>query len=275
LDAQTVTQMTKLTMESAEYQKFATGFTKFVSDCNLGADAQKIPVTIWAKLIDGLSKSGYIKGAIKHVEGDPRQFILAEINSDGGKLIRDELLAQAMAGLQPFVDHAAIYLDKVIQKAAQGSTWAFGSGDGAKDAAKKESHGGIVLEGTVGAWFDDVWDFKALTSQAESLALWSSLSELYAKKAAEYFDKFKFIGFVGPGATRDQSVFNKIEQPTFVEVLNTKAQVQPPEIVWYLVDCEQADGKWTWTQKPSVALGNDRAVALAEVAKRYDNAANK
>jgi hypothetical protein len=58
-----------------------------------------------------------------------------------------------------------------------------------KDVAKKESHGGIVLEGTVGAWFDEVWDFKALTSQAESLALWASLSELYAKKAADYFDK--------------------------------------------------------------------------------------
>lgn len=271
LDNATVLKMTKLTLESAEYQKFANGFAAFAKACGLGAsEVQKVPVAIWAALLHGLVKSGYVKGKIKHVSGDPGQFILAEMDGPTGKLIRDELLARAMEGLKPFVAHASTYLDKVIKKTQQGSTWAFWSGVGAKDAARRDANGGIVLEGTIGAWFDEVWDFKALTGNTESLALWATMSELYAKKAAEHFAKFRFVGFLGAGATRDQSVFNKIEQPTFIEVMGKQTAVKPPEIEWYVVDCEKgADDRWAWSQKPSVRIGTDRDAALAEVRTRY------
>lgn len=271
LDNATILKMTKLTMESAEYQKFANGFAAFARNCGLAAsEVQKIPVSIWAALLHGLVKSGYVKGKIKHVDGDPGQFILAEMDGPTGKLIRDELLSRAMEGLKPFVAHASAYLDKVIRKTAQGSTWAFWSGVGAKDAARREANGGIVLEGTIGSWFDEVWDFKALTGNTESLALWATMSELYAKKAAEHFEKFRFVGFLGAGATRDQSVFNKIEQPTFIEVMGKRTQVKPPEIEWYVVDCAKgSDDKWAATGKPSQRIGSDRDAALAQVRQRY------
>ena len=211
-----------------------------------------------------------IDAGIKHVAGDEGQFILAEMEGPTGKLIREELLARAMEGLKPFVAHAGAYLDKVIKKTQQGSSWAFWSGTGAMDAAKREANGGIVLEGTIGAWFDEVWDFKKLTGNTESLALWATMSELYARKAAEHFQRFRFVGFLGAGATRDQSVFNKIEQPTFIEVMGKSTQVKPPEIEWFVVDCEKGkDDRWTATGKPSTKIGNDRAAALAEVRRRY------
>jgi hypothetical protein len=182
------------------------------------------------------------------------------------------LLDQAMKGLKPFVDHAEMYLEKVIQKTKEGSTWAFWSGTGAKESALKENENrGIVLEGTVGKWFETVSDFKDLTGGTEAMALWGAVSELYAKKAAEYYSKFKFIGFVGPGSTREQSVFNSIEQPTFVKVLETTTTVPPPPIEWYVTDCEADGGWWKWTGELSHKIGNNRADALAEVKRRYPN----
>jgi hypothetical protein len=81
--------------------------------------------------------------------------------------------------------------------------------------------------------------------------------------------KFKFIGFVGPTATRDQSVFNKIEQPTFVEVLTVRKRVAPPAIEWFVVDCEKdKDGAWQWTKKAPEKF-SDRSAALAKITQRY------
>ena len=102
------------------------------------------------------------------------------------------------------------------------------------------------------------------------MALWTSLSELYAKKAAEYYNRFSFRGYVGPGATREQSVFNKIEQPTFVQVLNTRQQVKAPKVDWFVVDCDNATGRWVATGKPSAKF-DSRQAALANVAQRYGN----
>jgi hypothetical protein len=263
-----VDKMAKVTMEMGEYRKFASAFASFASAYNLGSEAKQIPVNIWSDLIRALAKSGYIEGKIKHVTGDPKQFILAEMDKTTGKLVRDLLLKTAMEGLQPFIKHAELYLDKVIKRVKQGSKWAFWSGTGAKEAAQKEASGGIVLEGTVGKWFDEVWDFEKLTGGAKSLALWAALSELYAKKAAEYYNMFNFVGFVGPGATRDQSVFNKIEQPTFVDVMGAKAAVRAPNISWFVVDCRQDGDRWAWTGKASTPAA-DRAKALAKVTELY------
>ena len=235
-----VHKMAMVAMESAEYQKFAAGFEEFAKKYTL-PDAKKVPVNIWNSLISGLANSGYIKGKIPNA-GDPDQFILAFQGSDG-KPVREKLLASAMDGLSKFVKHAATYLDKVVAEVAKGGskkTWAFWSGTGAQAAAKKEANGGIVLEGTVGSWFDKVWDFKAF-SGVENLALWAAMSEMYAQKAAENYASFHFVGFLGPGSTRDQSVFNKIEQPTLLEVLTVKKTVPAPTIDWFVVDCARPD----------------------------------
>lgn len=265
-----VDKIAKVTLDLGEYKKFSSSFGSFVSKYDLGSESKKLPVVIWAELIKGLAKSGYIDGKIKHVQGDPKQYILAEMQSGpNGKLIRDELLSQAMDGLKPFLNHADRYLSAVIKKLGQGSTWAFWSGVGAKEAAKKDGGGGVVLEGTIGSWFDEVWDFEKLTGGTKSLALWASMSELYAKKAAEHYERFSFVGFVGPGSMRDQSVFNKIEQPTFIEVFDTKIRKATPEIVWWVTDCEMKDGRWVWTGNKSQKIGTSRSAALKEIKERY------
>jgi hypothetical protein len=269
LSGNTMAMVTKLTYESGEYNKFKGAFEGFLSEYSIGAEGKKLPVAIWAELLKDLTKSGYIDGQIPHVAGDPKQYILAEMGDSPGKIIRTKLLKKGMEGLQPFIDHADKYLDKVIKTRAKGSKWAFWSGVGAKESALKEAKGGIVLEGTVGAWFDKVWDFEALTGGTKSLVLWSALSELYAKKAAEYFADFEFIGFVGAGATRDQSVFNKIEQPTFIQIFNAKATVPPPSIEWYVTECEPDGERWKWTGKASTRVGNDRGKAIDMVKKKY------
>ena len=129
-----------------------------------------------------------------------------------------------------------------------------------------------LLEGSVGSFFaayEKEWiDFPKLTG-TETLPLWAAMSEMYAEKAAESMAKFKFIGFVGPTATRDQSVFNKIEQPTFVEVITVRKRVPPPSIEWFVVDCEKDDkGNWVWTKKAPEKF-SDRSAALARITQRY------
>ena len=77
-----------------------------------------------------------------------------------------------------------------------------------------------------------------------------------------------FRGYVGQGATRDQSVFNKIEQPMFIEVLNVKKTVGVPNVDWYLVDCVQDGDRWKGTGNPSTKTAS-RDAALAAVTQRY------
>ncbi len=248
-----------------EFKKFKGNFMKFLSDNGLPKDEN--PSTIWKKLLRGLVASGYVKDAIPKA-ADQTSFILGLEGTDG-KVVREKLLAQAMAGLEPFIKHAGKYLDKVAT-AASGKTWAFWSGAGALDSAK--ASGGISLEGTVGSFFDkyenEYTNFPKLTG-VEDMAIWTAMSEMYAEKAAAHMAKFKIIGFVGPGATRDQSVFNKIEQPVFIEVLTVKMKATPPDIEWYVVDCEKnSTDKWEWTKKAPKKFG-DRTAALNEVKRRY------
>lgn len=214
-------QMVKVTSELGEYKKFADAFEKLATDYKM-ANYKKVPVNIWADLLKGLVKSGYVSEKIPKAK-DGTSFILA-VKGPDGKVVRDKLLADGMVGLKKFTSHAETYLNKVVdevRKAGGKPTWSFWSGAGAQHAAQKWNTGGVVLEGSVGSWFKDVWDFKPLTG-VENLVLWTSLSELYAETAAKNYEHFSFRGYVGPGATREQSVFNMIEQPRFVEVLNVK-----------------------------------------------------
>jgi hypothetical protein len=94
-------------------------------------------------------------------------------------VVREDLLRQAMAGMEVYTRHAADNLDKVVQAVlANGSnTWAFWSGNSSKEAALKEASDGVVLEGSIGSWFDGVWKFEHLTG-VNDLVLWTSMSEL-------------------------------------------------------------------------------------------------
>lgn len=280
-----VTNMAKASFESAEFGKFNQNFLAFLKKYDmekLGSDAGKLPMKMWGKLIQGLVKSGYVKEIIPKAE-DGTSFILATKGAEG-KPIREKLLAQAMEGLEPFTSHAGQYLDQVISKAEKGATWAFWSGAGAEDAAKASP--GVSLEGSIGsmfaAYYGEWINFPKLTGVAD-LALWAAMSELYAKRAAESLSKFKFIGFIGPGATREQSVFNQIEQPTFVEVAQAKAAVPPPPIDWFVVQRDwAADGNGRATYKG--AQGNwiappvnkphlpfsTRESALAKIVELYE-----
>lgn len=263
-----VKRMTKLTMETAQYKKFADEFEKLAKRYKF-ADYKKVPVNIWRDLIRGLADSGYLMDKIPKVDGT-ESFILATAGPQG-QVLRQELLDSAMKSLKKYIVHAETYLDKVVEeinKAGTVQTWAFWSGAGAQHAARREAGRGVVLEGSIGSWFDSVWDFKALTG-VENLPLWAAMSELYAKKAAENYRTFKFIGFLGAGATRDQSVFNKIEQPTFIEVLNVRERVAAPEVEWFVVDCvERSPGRWEGSGKPSIPVSS-RAEGLRLVKERY------
>ena len=263
-----IAQMTKLNFETREFHEFEKAFTSLAKKYNM-TNVDKMIVNIWSDLMKGLSSSGYIQ---KHIpkDTDGRSFILG-YKGDSGKVIREPMLKAAMSGLSKFTAHAEKYLDKVVaevKKAGGSPTWAFWSGTGAQATAKRENKSGVVLEGSVGSWFDEVWDFKPFTN-VENLPLWAAMSEMYAKKAAEYYDAFSFRGYVGPGATREQSVFKQIEQPTLIQVLGAKVTVDPPKVDWFVVDCKKDnDGSWLDAEKPPIKAGS-RDEAVAEVKRRY------
>jgi hypothetical protein len=269
VDNNLLKQVAGVTKELPEYQKFAKAYEalaikyEFTTD----DDYEKVPVNIWRDLLTGLSNSGYIQGKIPY-NGDPKFFILA-YEGEKGQIVREKMLMDAMNGLQVYTRHASLYFDKIIDylhRNGAGKPWAFWSGAGAKDAAREYAGEGMVLEGGVGSWFDEVYEFKPFTG-TENMALWAAMSEMYAKKAAENLDKFKFVGYLGAGATREQSVFNKIEQPTFVKVANASLQVVP-KITWYVVDCVKENNYWVGSGKNPTAFPN-RQAALDNIKERY------
>lgn len=271
--AANVAALAQASLETADYKKFAAQYEKLAVTYkfNTDTDYKQVPVNIWRELIKGLAESGYITKNIPKVNGDPYKLIFAT-KSPGGQMIREELLKRAMEGMSVYISHAASNLDKVAKAvlANGGSTWAFWSGEGAKDAALKEAGNGVVLEGSIGSWYESVWKFEHLTGVNDML-LWNSMSELYARKAAEYYEKFKFIGFIGPGGSADTTVFVNIERPTLIQVLNVQKRVGVPPIDWYVVDCVQDTSTrsgWKGTGNPSKKFSS-RPAAIEEVKKRY------
>lgn len=289
LTEEVIGQIGERTAQQGEYKKFEKDFTDFVKKYDLGSAAEKYPFRIWNALIFSLCQAGKSGNGLpgwkaKNLARDSDQrFIISVIDSDASKTVRTAVAAQAMLQLQPFIAHAERHLDLVIDKLKSGGKeWAFWSGTGAKDAAKKETNG-VVLEGTVGSWFESVWNFEPLTKSAvfkkasgfsgegtDTIVLWSAISELFARKAAENLESFKFKGFVGPGSTKENTVFNAIEKPVMISVLDAKGKVEP-DITWYVVDCEEqtpGSGRWNWTKKKSSAC-KSRNEALKEVKDRY------
>ena len=269
-------------IQLTEFHKFKSNFDSFMSKYGLTNDG-RLPTDIWNKLFLALVSSDY-KASNLDIEKAPDGRFKLLVDGPSSKKIREKTLVKAMDGLKPFVDHAATYLDKVVAKGNSGTTWAFWSGTGAEDSAK--ASGGVALEGTVGSFFakyQNEWiNWKALLGgDVSEFPLWTALSEMYAAKGAEYMAKYKFIGFLGPGATNDNNVFNSIEQPTFIEVTTVKKQVPAPHIDWFVVDCDfapaanggatykGAKGWWNWTKKPNEHF-DSRLTALASIVNRYE-----
>jgi hypothetical protein len=143
-------------------------------------------------------------------------------------------------------------------------TWAFWSGTGALQVAKGNAE--ATLESSaMGALFDNLtingnWDIQ----------MWASLSKAYAQHAAEQIESAEYRGFVGDGASNQHSIFNKIEQPQFVSMLNAKQKAKL-KLTWYAVASDRATRKADMTVNNAgiagvLGIGPDRAamVALAE-----------
>jgi hypothetical protein len=284
-----IAEMAKATAALGEYKSFEKEFKAFVTKYDLGSTAEQYPFRIWNSLIFSLCQAG--KGGdglpgwkpsnLTTTKEAPGRWLAAYIKTDAAKTVRLAICAQAILQLRPFIDHAERHLDQVIAKLAAGKEWAFWSGKHAEDAAKAETNG-VVLEGTVGGWFDSVKKIERLTASnltkrangfigepTDSFVLWHAISELYARKAAENLEKFTFKGFLGPGSSRRQSVYNAIEKPTLIQVLNANCKAEP-QITWYVVDCEEGakEGEWKWTKKKSKPF-KSRSDAVKHVIKRY------
>ncbi len=251
-----------------EFMRFAEAYRKLANDYDFEDNSLTIPGKVWLAMIQNMAKSGYVTKLIP--KGADGRFKLT-VDGPNGTKVREALLEQAMAGMQVFIRHAENNLDKVVKavKANRGKTWAFWSGTGAKEAAQKEAGGGLVLEGSIGSWFDNIWRFEHLTGVSD-MVLWTSMSELYARKAAEHYQDFKFIGFMGPGSTKDTTVWSNIEKPTLIQVLNVQQQVPIPDFTWYVVQCDQSRDKksWIWSGAASKAFPS-RSAAETEVKRRY------
>jgi len=272
-DAASIARLAQLADEWEEYQTFAAAYEKLATEYkfNTDADYKKVPVNIWHDLIKGMTESGYVTQNIPKVNGDPWKLIFAN-KAPNGAMIREELLKRAMSGMQVYIRHAATNLDKVAKavQANGGQTWSFWSGEGAKNAAIKEAGDGVVLEGSIGSWYDKIWKFEHLTGVNDML-LWNSMSELYARKAAENYEKFKFIGFIGAGGAAETTVFVNIERPTLIEVLNVQKRVAVPPIEWRVVVCRKKESErsgYEGTGDPSITVAN-RQAAIDEVKRRY------
>jgi hypothetical protein len=251
-----------------EFMRFADAYRKLANDYDFEDNNLTIPGKVWLAMIQNMAKSGYVT---KNIPKGPDGRFLLTVDGPNGTKVREALLAQAMEGMEVFIGHAERNLDKVVKavRANKGKTWSFWSGTGAKEAALKEAGGGVVLEGSIGSWFDNIWKFEHLTGVSD-MVLWTSMSELYARKAAEHYQEFKFQGFMGPGSTKATTVWANIERPTLIQVLNVEKSVPIPEITWFVVQCDQSRDKksWIWNESKSKQFPS-RAAAEEEVTKKY------
>ena len=265
-DKAAIAALAEATRQMPEYKKFKAAFDNFMSKYKLSNDG-KLPTDIWDKMFQSMYTSEY-KTTRTDIEKVGDRFKL-RVDGPGATKVREKALAKAMEGLKPFTEHAGKYLDKVIAQTESGKPWVFWSGTGAMDAAR--ASGGISLEGTVGSFFDEIknedWG-PLLGADQATIPLWAALSEMYAAKGAEHFNKFKYQGYVGPGANNEHNVFNSIEQPTLLEVLNAKATVKAPHIDWYVVLCDPNGSGW-WKPNGKLKEFDSRQAALDYIKQEY------
>ncbi len=226
-----------------EFMRFAEMYRKLASKYNFEDDGLTIPGAVWLAMIKNMKNSGYVA---KNLPKGPDGRFLLRVDGPGGKQVREALLEKGIQGMQVFISHAEKNLDKVVTEVKKSGTktWAFWSGGKVAElAAKKYAGGGLVLEGSVGSWFEKIWSFEHLTGVSDMI-LWTSMSEMYARKAAENYAEFSFLGYMGPGATKETTVWKNIEQPALIEVLNVQKQLPVPKVRWFVC-------RTSWTASPT------------------------
>ena len=240
----------RATLKSPEYAKFKARFIDLATSVGMPAGAAAAQ-DIWLKAVTTLQKTAGDYKAAPAASPDGRR---KDLSSDAFQKI--------MAEFDP-ITHA---LSPYMEKWAHGKkSWAFWSGKPAVDVARK--HAEVCLEkSALGSLFDGIningsWDTQ----------LWASLSRAYASHAAQHVGEAKYAGFVGLGSSAEQSIFNKIEQPQFVSMLDAKAKANL-HIDWYAVagdpktDMKVPDWRFHAGSFDGVYGTGDRAamVALAE-----------
>lgn len=256
-DPKVVRAQARIALEYSEYKRFRKDVKEFCTAYGIPLDEKDV-LKIWWELLDGLAKGNYFDPFVQKAGGWNKFGDEKE-----GKIIREALLTNAMEALSKFSDHATAYLEKAVAtlKDNPSKVWAFWSGTGAKDAAKAEVKDGIVLEGSIGGWFENVWNFTALRG-VNNMAVWTSLSNAYASTAAKYRSEFKFRGYVGIGGTREQNVWNMVEKPALMRVLNVEMPAVVNGVDWYVANMKWNFDKNEWERVgPSFSVPNREAVA--------------
>jgi hypothetical protein len=240
----------KSTLKSPQYQQFKGRFIKLADDLTMpGGDARA--QEIWLKVVTALQRT---HGAYQTAPNDAKT---------GRKDLTSEAFQQVMSQFEP-ITHA---LKPYMEKFAHGKgSWAFWSGKPAVEVAKRNAESALE-KSALGSLFDNIningsWDIQ----------MWASLSKAYATHAAQHVGEAEFRGFVGMGSSADQSIFNKIEQPTFVGMLNEHAKAKL-QLSWFAVagdpkaDMKQPDWRFHAGSIEGVYASGGRS-AMVEIAER-------
>ena len=203
----------RATLKSPQYADFKGRFITLANNLSMPAGAAAAQ-ELWLKVATALHDTDAAYKAAPSASPDGRR---KDLSSDAFQKI--------MKDFEPITAALAPYMEKY----AHGKkSWAFWSGKPAVEVAKK--HAEVCLEkSALGSLFDGIningsWDIQ----------LWASLSKAYATHAAQHVGEAQYSGFVGLGSSADQSIFNKIEQPQFVSMLDEKAKASL-HVSWYAV----------------------------------------
>jgi Domain of unknown function (DUF4157) len=241
------------TISSEQCKTFKQRYAGMCSQLQLPqteADAEKI----WLQVVTQLQATDEAyKAAPTAKPGSPRK----DMAADGFKKI--------MKDFEPIT--AA--LSPMMEKFSQGKkVWAFWSGTGACDVAKANSEA-CLEKSALGHLFDGIninggWDIQ----------MWASLSKAYATHAAKDASSKTYRGFVGRGSSQEASIFNQVEQPQFVSMLNDKEQATL-KITWYSVaqdpkNEKQADMTCNGGGFPGTMGSGDRGGMVADAEKKNE-----
>jgi hypothetical protein len=232
------------------YATFKARFAALQTSVGMPVDEEAGKV-IWLQVVRTLQATDPLYSAVPAAASNPNR---KDLGSDAFQKIMAQF-NPITAALQPY-----------MEKWTKGKkSWAFWSGKGASDVARKNAD--VSLEkSALGSLLDGVnlngnWDTQ----------MWASLSRAYATAAAKNVEQKTYKGFVGLGSAAEASIFNKIEQPQFVSMLDQK-QAANIKVTWHAVALEPKDQKFAdptcnvGGMEGVMGVGADRAsmVALAE-----------
>jgi hypothetical protein len=203
------------TLATKKYGTFKGQFCEVAREVDMKENAQKDAERIWILSVKTILE--------KDTKG---QFAAVPKAEDGRAKLSDAAMKKVMADLKPITGALKKYMAAHAKKNSKG-TWAFWSGKPADPVARKNCK--MSLEkSALGKVFDGV-----NIDGSWNIELWATLSQAYATYAAKNFEQKEFRGFVGHGSKADQSIFNKIEQPTFKML--TKSKKAKPSVKFYAV----------------------------------------